>query len=77
MHCYVIDESIYYYPNSMVLLSFKKTKIEKIQLRRTMAYLLNHVLDKSSEGMVSEDELMSEVWEKIICEHHHIVCGRL
>lgn len=64
VYAYEIHGEILYYLDDMLLVNLNKTKFSRIQLRKTMGNLLQYFLENSSKSFISDDELMSEVWEK-------------
>ncbi|HDR2399237.1 TPA: hypothetical protein QCH98_004575 [Enterobacter bugandensis] len=64
LYCYEIDGKIFFYPDSMTLLNFCGEKVIRIQLRPTMSSFLNFLLENGMKGLITEDEILAEVWEK-------------
>lgn len=56
--------SIYFYSfENRLLFSIEKNKLSAIKLRQTMARLLEYLLTNAQERVVSDNEIMMNVWE--------------
>lgn len=64
VHCYEIEGKIFFYPKTMTLVNFCGEQVVRTQLRTTMGNLLKFLLESGEKGIISEDEILTEVWEK-------------
>lgn len=61
LYGFLIDSSVLYLPFQQQLISRKG---QACQLRSTMNQLLNYLILHSSDGVVTDDEIILNVWEK-------------
>lgn len=61
---YEIFGEVHYYIDDMLLINISKHGFSRVQLRATMGNLLHYFLKNSPRIYVSDDEIMSEVWER-------------
>lgn len=61
---YEISDSVIYFPQKYLIVNISSCNLKRIQLRVTMGNLLHYFLLSSVAGFVSDEELMTEVWEK-------------
>ena len=62
---YKLADNIFYCPHHREIIALRGTRTQ-VQLRSTMACLLEYLLAHGRERLVSDEELMINVWEKII-----------
>ncbi len=61
LYGYLIDSSVLYLPYQQILISHRDYSC---QLRNTMSELLFYLIRHSEKGVVTDDEIIFNVWEK-------------
>jgi DNA-binding winged helix-turn-helix (wHTH) protein len=60
---YALGNDILFYFKGNVLINFSKNNFCRLKMRSTMANLLSYLLLNSGRKYITDDELMSAVWE--------------
>lgn len=73
---YKLADNIFYCLHHREIITLRGTRTQ-VQLRSTMDCLLEYLLAHGRERLVSDEELMINVWEKIISALPRSAYGRL
>ena len=60
---YALGNEILFYFKDNVLINFSKNNFCRVQIRSTMANLLSYLLLNSERKFITDDDIMSDVWE--------------
>lgn len=60
---FIIDNKIIYLVNEQVLININPKERQNIKIRSTMANLLKYILENINNEMITDEELMENVWE--------------
>jgi DNA-binding winged helix-turn-helix (wHTH) protein len=60
---YALGNEILFYFKGSVLINFSKNNFRRVQIRSTMANLLTYLLLNSDRKFITDDDIMSDVWE--------------
>lgn len=60
---YALGNDILFYFKENVLINFSKNNFCRVKIRSTMANLLSYLLVNSERKYITDDEIMSAVWE--------------
>ena len=61
---FLLKGGVLFLKENNILVNLNRAKFKRIQLRSTMGNLLYYLLENADKECISDEEIMSEVWEK-------------
>lgn len=60
---YKLGNDVYFFVDEMILINANKDHVSRLKLRATMSCLLNFLLEHYQDNLITDDQIMINVWE--------------